>query len=174
MIPLVTPLASRFQIVSLNPRHNERTRYSINYQHAWRDINTIGAMPTETRLRAKWLTTADLVKCTPIVHTHWSSGMISALIFAYDDVYSKKFLNRLNARRDWAVWKYAEPVIWSCTAAEIARFTPWSIRVRRFFTIASSTGVAFSVINFNNHKFVTPRRRIKRWLKKKYTTQSWR
>lgn len=151
-----------------------RSLYAFRASHSWKDIRTPRLSNWPNSLTARWLTTKDLVKCLLIVRTHWSGGMLSALIFKYDTVYSKKFLNELNARRDWALWKYAHDVIWKPSSAEMSIFTPWSIRIRRFFQIAGSSNTDFITVRFNHNKFTTPRRRIKRWLKKKYTTRSWR
>jgi len=121
-----------------------------------------------------WLFTRNLIK--PLLHerTNWSSGMLSNLLFTLDVVLSKKFLNPLNARLSWGIWAYMHSIWWPLNSKFfLQKFNPWSIRIRRFFKLSALSGT-FTCIGLSREKFYTPTRRIKRWLKKKYTTQSWR
>lgn len=104
----------------------------------------------------------------------WTCGMLSNLLFTASYLQSKNFLNEKNSRKEWGIWNYAYTIFWStANSYSFQRYSPWSIRIRRFFKLTSLSGT-FNFVKFKESPQVTPKRRIKRWLKKKYTTQSWR
>lgn len=115
--------------------------------------------------------TKKLIKLYILTPTTWSSGMIASLLFITNVVDSKKYLNIKNARKEWGVWAYAHEVWWVNQILDWQHFNSWSIRIRRLFRLTSDTN---TTIQWNSADVVTPKRRIKRWLKKKYTSQSWR
>jgi len=119
------------------------------------------------------LKSTDLIK--PLFHydISWSSGMISTLLFSTANIYIKKTLNVKNARRDWSLWKYTA-VLWIVSTRYFCiQLKPMSIRIRRFLKNVQPQ-TSFITMSHNWELYKTPKRSIKRWLKKKYTTQSWR
>jgi hypothetical protein len=118
--------------------------------------------------------TQDLIK--PLFKpglSWWSSGMISRLIFNYDVLYSQKLGSVTSSRKLWGIWNYTANLWWVSLKNQVCHYNPWSLRIRRFFN-STALKNSLSTIYFNNRTGATKKRRIKRWLKKKYTTQSWR
>lgn len=119
------------------------------------------------------LKSKDLIKPLFNYDISWSSGMISNLLFCTANIYIKKTLHLKNARRDWSLWKYIA-VLWIAGNSYVnIQLTPMSIRTRRFLKNVQ-VQTHFITISYNWELYKTPKRSIKRWLKKKYTTQSWR
>lgn len=120
-----------------------------------------------------FITSKDLVKGRFIGEHYWSPGIFTQLIFTYEETFKKKFLNLKNARKDWAVWGYGLQLLLQNASYRTISLVPWCLRTRRSMSmLTESTNIVF--IKLKNNKFFTPKRRIKRWLKKKYTSQSWR
>lgn len=119
------------------------------------------------------LKSKDLIKPLFNYDISWSSGMIANLLFNTANIYIKKTLNVKNARRDWSLWKYTA-VLWIVNTKYFCiHLKPMSIRTRRFLKNVQPQA-SFITISHNWELYKTPKRSIKRWLKKKYTTQSWR
>ena len=115
----------------------------------------------------------DLIKPLVTEDISWSSGMISHFLFLDKDVYKKKTLTVKNARRDWSLWKYMISIWFTHITYSMIKVTPLSIRTRRLVKLMPSN-MAYLTIRYNWTQYNTPKRSIKRWLKKKYSTQSWR
>lgn len=119
------------------------------------------------------LYSSDLIKPVIIADISWSSGMVSNLLFKFNILESQKYSTQLSARKDWGLWKFSNSIWWSQTSYDLQKFKPWSIRIRRFLKI-NLFKPKLLIINYSFNQFKTPKKSIKRWLKKKYTTQSWR
>lgn len=120
------------------------------------------------------LTTLNLVKASVCAQITWTSGMLATTLFSTNFLESQKYLNITNARKEWGLWTYAYNLFWSALPKSSHQLiSPWCIRTRRF-AVKSFNLCAISTIVFSGACFTTPKRRIKRWLKKKYTTTSWR
>lgn len=116
----------------------------------------------------------DMIKIYVISNLTWSSGMLTQLLDLTNERLARTILNVKNARKEWVTWEFTK-ITW-LTYTNIyttLQLMPWSIRIRRLFKGITANSM-FITIRYNNNKFFTPKRRIKRWLKKKYTTQSWR
>lgn len=129
--------------------------------------------PLTNQQKCIHLKTANLVKPLLWDTIGWSSGMLSNLmIYVESKLLQKKDFN--NLRTEWVLWEF---IYYSWFAPNpnyfVIYLSPWSIRIRRFFKYFEAPS-KFVVIKYKSRPFYTPTRRIKRWLKKKYTTQSWR
>lgn len=121
------------------------------------------------------LKTKDLIKPIVLHDISWSAGMIANLLFNTNNFYKKKNLTIRSSRRDWGLWKYILTIWFNSETPKYTfiTLTPFSIRIRRALKNLSSNQT-FLIITYIWESYSTPKRSIKRWLKKKYTTQSWR
>lgn len=129
---------------------------------------TLTNLPTTISLK-----TFDLIKPLIIFDISWSAGMIAQLLFKTPNMYRKKTLNVKNSRRDWSLWKYILVLWFTKQTYSVIFLTPLSIRIRRTLKLINFR-INYLLIQYHFEKYATQKRSIKRWLKKKYTAQSWR
>lgn len=115
--------------------------------------------------------THNLIKPFFYFNRFWSSGLLSKIVFLIEETFQKKFISQRNARKEWSLWQYGLHL--NYFKSHIMLIKPWSLRTRRSISIIFQK-TTYIIIQLRNIPYCSNRRRIKRWLKKKYTTQSWR
>lgn len=122
--------------------------------------------------RLTFVYTFDMIKLWILRRNTWSSGMLVLLSLVTKHQITRKFISKTNARRLLSIWFFSVETILSFynTPKDLIILRPWSLRMRRILHMLS----AQIIVKFSPNKYYTPKRRIKKWLKKKYTTQSWR
>lgn len=137
------------------------------------NIIPVSSSYAQNHVKTFFLKTTDLIKPIVFIDISWSAGMIANLLFSTKNIYKKKNLNAQNVRRDWGLWKYIITLWMSQSTYFLLKLSPFSIRTRRFLKSLNIQSL-FLIITYSWESYRTPKRSIKRWLKKKYTTQSWR
>jgi hypothetical protein len=157
-------------------RRNSKVKLNQNQYSLALAVNTVlnlqQSSPTTNRLKilikTGCLKSKDLIKPFFFCTKTWSSGMVVRLL---EKVAQQPNSLDLSTRRKWIIWQCIDStLLWTFLSNSFILLNPWCIRTRRF---CSTTPRSF-IIHSSSRKYCTPTRRIKRWLKKKYTTQSWR
>lgn len=179
------PFNHLMQILYISSKNviQSKLSYSLKLTRApLNTVQTLGFKKHYALLSSKFNTTyfftKKLLKLSVWNDKLWTSGIVSKILFTVDSLESRLYLNALNARKEWGLWLYTFKILNTPSSLNLGIFiyNPWSVRMRRLFKVQalSSNSPSFTTIRLNNNYFYSPKRRIKRWLKKKYTTQSWR